>query len=99
MSIAPLWRAAAAYAAAINAASAGLVVADKRAAVASAWRVPEATLVAVGAAGGWPAGILAMQAVRHKTRKVSFQRRGGGGGQPAVRDPPPVPLTRSQTGG
>lgn len=76
---APLWRAAFAYAAAVNAASAGLVVGDKRAAVASAARVPEATLVAVAAAGGWPAGILAMRAVRHKTRKRSFQRRYAGG--------------------
>ncbi|MGN8342864.1 DUF1294 domain-containing protein [Pseudomonas sp. SMV71] len=46
---------------------------DKRKARADAWRTPENVLHAVELAGGWPGALLAQQAFRHKTRKVSFQ--------------------------
>jgi len=46
---------------------------DKRKARADHWRTPENVLHALGFAGGWPGALLAQQAFRHKTRKVSFQ--------------------------
>jgi uncharacterized membrane protein YsdA (DUF1294 family) len=36
-------------------------------------RVPELTLVALGALGGWVGGFLGMNVFRHKTRKLTFQ--------------------------
>ncbi len=36
-------------------------------------RISEFNLVAIGALGGWPGGLLAMLLFRHKTAKVSFQ--------------------------
>lgn len=36
-------------------------------------RIPEQTLILLGLAGGWPGGVIAQQALRHKTRKRSFQ--------------------------
>lgn len=46
---------------------------DKRQARASAWRTLEKVLHGVELLGGWPGALLAQQALRHKTRKVSFQ--------------------------
>ncbi|MEK1838752.1 DUF1294 domain-containing protein [Pseudomonas sp. NPDC089918] len=46
---------------------------DKHKARADRWRTPENVLHAVELAGGWPGALLAQQAFRHKTRKVSFQ--------------------------
>lgn len=46
---------------------------DKSAARAKAWRTPEATLLVLGLAGGWPGALLAQQWLRHKTAKASFQ--------------------------
>jgi uncharacterized membrane protein YsdA (DUF1294 family) len=46
---------------------------DKRKARADQWRTPENVLHALEFAGGWPGALLAQQAFRHKTRKVSFQ--------------------------
>jgi uncharacterized membrane protein YsdA (DUF1294 family) len=46
---------------------------DKRRARADHWRTPENVLHALEFAGGWPGALLAQQAFRHKTRKVSFQ--------------------------
>ncbi|VVM40935.1 DUF1294 domain-containing protein [Pseudomonas fluorescens] len=46
---------------------------DKRKARAEQWRTPENVLHALELAGGWPGALLAQQAFRHKTRKVSFQ--------------------------
>ncbi len=40
---------------------------------AKARRIPEATLVLLGAAGGWLGGLAAMLLFRHKTAKFSFQ--------------------------
>ena len=36
-------------------------------------RISEFNLVAIGAIGGWPGGLLAMLLFRHKTGKLSFQ--------------------------
>ncbi len=36
-------------------------------------RISEFSLVAIGAIGGWPGGLLAMLLFRHKTGKLSFQ--------------------------
>lgn len=46
---------------------------DKRQAKANAWRTPEKILHGVELLGGWPGALVAQQAFRHKTRKVSFQ--------------------------
>ncbi|MCU1750173.1 DUF1294 domain-containing protein [Pseudomonas sp. 6D_7.1_Bac1] len=46
---------------------------DKRKARTDRWRTPENILHAVELAGGWPGALLAQQAFRHKTRKVSYQ--------------------------
>jgi uncharacterized membrane protein YsdA (DUF1294 family)/cold shock CspA family protein len=46
---------------------------DKSAAQQGKWRTPEATLHLVDLVGGWPGGLLARQAFRHKTRKQSFR--------------------------
>lgn len=46
---------------------------DKSAAAADAWRVSEATLLAVGLVGGWPGAIVAQQVLRHKSSKASFR--------------------------
>ena len=45
---------------------------DKRAAVAGSWRVSERTLLVLGLIGGWPGGLLAQRALRHKIRKAGF---------------------------
>ncbi|OHX15587.1 hypothetical protein BI343_16525 [Chromobacterium amazonense] len=46
---------------------------DKRAARTGAWRTPEATLLLLGLAGGWPGAWLARHGLRHKTRKQPFR--------------------------
>jgi uncharacterized membrane protein YsdA (DUF1294 family)/cold shock CspA family protein len=46
---------------------------DKSAAQRGAWRTPEATLLGLGLAGGWPGGLVAQQVLRHKSRKTSFR--------------------------
>lgn len=51
----------------------GLYLHDKRSAMRSGWRTPEARLHTVELLGGWPGALLAQQALRHKTRKLSFQ--------------------------
>ncbi len=53
----------------------GAYAVDKRAAIAGRRRVPEATLLLLGLAGGWPGGLLAQQFLRHKTRKTGFRIR------------------------
>jgi uncharacterized membrane protein YsdA (DUF1294 family) len=47
--------------------------ADKAAAVAGAWRVPERTLLALVFLGGAPGGGLGVLLFRHKTRKPGFK--------------------------
>lgn len=46
---------------------------DKHAAGSAQRRTPETTLHLLGLLGGWPGGLLAQQAYRHKTRKNGFQ--------------------------
>jgi uncharacterized membrane protein YsdA (DUF1294 family) len=46
---------------------------DKSAASSGAWRTPESTLHLMGIAGGWPSALIAQQALRHKSKKVSFR--------------------------
>ena len=46
---------------------------DKSAAAAGRRRVSERTLLLLGFACGWPGAIVAQQALRHKTQKVSFR--------------------------
>ncbi len=48
-----------------------------RAGKPGAKRVSEWWLAMMGAAGGWPGGLLAMLLFRHKTRKLSFQLKYG----------------------
>jgi uncharacterized membrane protein YsdA (DUF1294 family) len=47
---------------------------DKRAAGTGRHRVSGNTLHVLALAGGWPAAIVAQQALRHKTAKRSFRR-------------------------
>ncbi|MCY1264823.1 hypothetical protein D9M68_167630 [compost metagenome] len=46
---------------------------DKRSAEQGAWRTPEQTLHLLELLGGWPGALLAQRALRHKTRKLSYQ--------------------------
>ncbi|HSH93673.1 MAG TPA: DUF1294 domain-containing protein [Roseimicrobium sp.] len=46
---------------------------DKWRATRSGRRIPELTLVMMGAIGGWPGGLLGMNLFRHKSSKGSFQ--------------------------
>ncbi|MBR1422025.1 MAG: DUF1294 domain-containing protein [Ruminococcus sp.] len=45
---------------------------DKLKAKFRAWRIPEKTLLFMGAAGGAVGGLLGMQLFRHKTKHVLF---------------------------
>ena len=56
----------------INAAGFLLMLADKVKAKKHAWRIPEATLLGVVAAGGSIGALLAMQLFRHKTQHLKF---------------------------
>lgn len=48
---------------------------DKDVAGKARWRrTPESTLHMLDLLGGWPGGLIAQQAARHKTAKASFQR-------------------------
>jgi len=46
---------------------------DKWRAGRAGQRTPEATLVLLGAMGGWPGGLLGMNVFRHKTAKWTFK--------------------------
>ena len=45
---------------------------DKWRASRAGWRVPEMSLVLLGALGGWLGGLIGMQIFRHKTAKWTF---------------------------
>ena len=64
---------AAIWLAVCNAAAFLAVGFDKWRASRSSWRVPEATLVILGALGGWPGGFVSMVLFRHKTAKWPFK--------------------------
>ena len=46
---------------------------DKRKALRRQWRTPESTLHLLELLGGWPGGLLAQLALRHKIKKVTYQ--------------------------
>ena len=46
---------------------------DKRKAIKRQWRTPEATLHLLELLGGWPGGLIAQLALRHKVKKISYQ--------------------------
>lgn len=46
---------------------------DKSAAKHDRWRTRESTLHLFAVVGGWPGALLAQRALRHKSRKKSFQ--------------------------
>ena len=50
---------------------------DKWRAAGAGRRIPEMTLVLLGALGGWPGGIIGMKWFRHKTAKWTFQLKYG----------------------
>lgn len=56
----------------INALSFVLMLSDKHKAKTNAWRIPEATLIAVAALGGSFGGFVGMRLARHKTRHPTF---------------------------
>lgn len=56
----------------INAAAFVLMLADKKKAKRGAWRIPEATLMGVAAAGGSLGALAGMRLFRHKTRHPKF---------------------------
>lgn len=51
----------------------GVYAWDKSAARAGRRRVSESTLLWLGVLGGWPGALVAQQALRHKSSKVSFR--------------------------
>ncbi len=46
---------------------------DKQQARDEGWRTPEKVLHGAELLGGWPGALIAQQAFRHKTRKLSYQ--------------------------
>ena len=63
----------AAYYLVLSVFTAGLYGNDKSAALRKQWRVSEQTLHLCDLLGGWPGGLLAQKALRHKSSKASFQ--------------------------
>ncbi len=59
----------------VNAITYGAYYYDKYAAIHRRWRVPESTLHLLIFIGGTIGAIMAMQIIRHKTRKRSFQMK------------------------
>lgn len=58
---------------AVNVATFGSYAIDKRQARLGHWRISEATLLLLGAAGGTVAALCSQLLFRHKTRKARFQ--------------------------
>jgi len=67
----PLWSLAAL--AALNIVTLWMYAADKNAARAGRWRIPESNLHLLSLLGGWPAAWLAQQNMRHKSSKKEFR--------------------------
>ncbi|MGP1692413.1 MAG: DUF1294 domain-containing protein [Giesbergeria sp.] len=67
----PLWTLAAL--AALNVVTLRMYAADKNAARAGRWRIPESNLHLLSLLGGWPAAWLAQQSMRHKSSKAEFR--------------------------
>lgn len=56
----------------LNVAAIVLTVSDKRRAKRKAWRIPERTLLLLGAAGGAFGEFFTMLCIRHKTKHLKF---------------------------
>lgn len=56
----------------INAVSCLFMLADKQKAIRNAWRIPEATLLALAALGGSLGALIGMRMFRHKTLHLKF---------------------------
>lgn len=56
----------------INALSWLFMLADKQKAIRNAWRIPEATLLALAALGGSLGAMVGMRMFRHKTLHLKF---------------------------
>ena len=67
----PLWSLAAL--ASVNVLTLWMYAADKNAARAGRWRIPESNLHLLSLLGGWPAAWLAQQNMRHKSSKTEFR--------------------------
>lgn len=63
------------YLGSVNIGTAVLFAYDKHQATQHSPRISERRLCQTALLGGWPAGLLAMQLFRHKTKKKSFQRK------------------------
>ena len=61
------------YPAVVNTTAFVLYGIDKRRAVKDKWRIPEATLLGIAAAGGGVGALLGMRLWHHKTRKTRFR--------------------------
>lgn len=59
-------------AAVVNAGTAAVFCYDKYQALNKGWRVPEKVLWSTALIGGWPAGLVTMQAIHHKNKKKEF---------------------------
>lgn len=57
---------------ALGVVSIGIYWADKAAAEAGRWRIPELRLLSIDLVGGIAGGLVAQALLRHKTRKASF---------------------------
>ena len=69
------WDPVAAYLCSVNLVTLGFFGLDKWLAQREAFRIPEAVLFGLVAAGGAPLGFIARHLFRHKTRKTSFRIR------------------------
>ena len=67
----PLWTLAAL--AVLNGVTLWIYAADKNAARAGRWRIPESQLHLLALLGGWPAAWVAQQNMRHKSSKTEFR--------------------------
>lgn len=67
-----LWKCILIYLLGINLIAAATAAIDKRRARRSAWRIPEKTLLLLGAFGGATGELTTMLLVRHKTKHLKF---------------------------
>lgn len=72
---APLARGTIVYLSTVNVGALSLFAYDKAQASRGGWRVSEQQLCQTALFGGWLGGLVAMQLLHHKTRKISFQKK------------------------
>lgn len=68
-----LWLGVVIYYILINVLAILIYYVDKRKAIASAWRIPEKTLILIAALGGGYGAYFAMKVFHHKTKKLKFR--------------------------